>query len=59
MHYANFTVIMHEKIPAYAGLEGSPVEAKYYEASAYPSELAGPSYTLLYIHIYLHLRCRY
>ena len=42
MLYANLKVIGHEKILAYAGLEHSPVEAKYYEASANPSVLAGP-----------------
>ena len=43
MQYANLEVIVHEQILAYAGLECSPIETKYYEASAYQSELACPS----------------
>ena len=41
--------IPREKIPALAGFEQLPVEAKIYKAHALPSELAGPGRAEHYI----------
>ena len=47
MHYENYKLLHMKK--TWQSLKRSPVEAKYYEASAYPSEQASPNIEFTYI----------